>query len=207
METMVGRGMWKASECLRRRPLRAIVAGTLVALVVAVLAVGVAQRLILPAERNPAATQPDFVPFRDTNVGFSFSYPQAWKPIPDPDPQVKLLASNDAAYSFQVRVLSLQSPIVLAQLPAAQQVTNQIVLSNNQVKLIAEPQQITLGGLPGYFYLYTFTDPQTGQTGAHSHFFLFKGNSMITLVFQAVPAEMFRAGSTTFDQITSSFQG
>ncbi|MCA1683766.1 MAG: hypothetical protein LC708_01360, partial [Actinobacteria bacterium] len=63
-----------------------------------------------------------------------------------------------------------------------------------------------LAGLPGYFYFYSFQDPGTGQRGAHSHFFVFKGQTLITLVFQALPAEQFPPAATTFDEITGSFR-
>ena len=105
-----------------------------------------------------------------------------------------------------VRVMDLPTQVGPRELPAAKPVTDKIVMSNGSVKLIAEPEQITLAGLPGYFYFYSFTDPATGATGAHSHFFLFKGTRMISIVFQAVPEEQFQSGAATFDQITRTFR-
>jgi len=185
-----------------------IVAGVVVVVGLAVFASGLGQRLLAPGSpaAAQAASQPGFVEFRQPQAGFAVAYPGDWARVPDPDPQVALLASNGAGYSFQVRVLTLATLVGPTQLPAAQQFTDQIVTSNKSVKMLAGPQQITLGGLAGYFYLYTFTDPVTGQSGAHSHFFLFKGNTMISLVFQAIPAEAFRSGAATFDHISASFR-
>jgi hypothetical protein len=190
-----------------------VIAGVVVALALAAVASAAGQRMIAPdgppsAAKGSAraATRAGLVEFRRPQDGFALSYPSDWTKVPDTDPQVALLAAGkDSAYSFQVRVLALQAQVGPAQLPTAKQLTDQIVSSNKAVKLLNQ-QQITLGGLPGYFYFYTFTDTASGQTGAHSHFFLFKGSTMITLVFQALPAEAFRGGSATFDQIANSFQ-
>jgi hypothetical protein len=199
-------------RALRRRGVLVVIAGVVVALALAAVASEAGRRMITPGGPPSAAdgsaraaTPAGLVEFRRPQDGFALSYPSDWTRVPDADPRVALLAAKGSAYSFQVRVLELQAPIGPAQLPAAKQLTDQIVSSNKAVKLLTQ-QQITLGGLPGYFYFYTFTDPASGQTGAHSHFFLFKGSTMITLVFQALPAEAFRGGSATFDQIANSFQ-
>ena len=141
----------------------------------AVLAATLGPQLIVPDEplvtdQADSGTPTGLVEFREPSAGFALSYPRNWTRVPDTDPQVTLLATQGPAYSFQVRVLALQNPISLEQLPAAKQVTDQIVAANKAVKLLAQPQQITVGGLPGYFYFYTFTDPVTGQTGALTFF-------------------------------------
>ena len=155
----------------------------------------------------PASTvlPPSLVEFRSPPAGFSLAYPTDWTHLQSTDPQVPLIATR-GPHSFLVRVLDLPNQIGPQELAAARALTDGIVLSDKSVKLLAQPQQMSLAGLPGYFYFYTFTDPATGLTGVHSHFFLFKGKTMIALVFQAIPAEQFKDGATTFDQITGSFR-
>ncbi|HEY4008161.1 MAG TPA: hypothetical protein VGM60_23680 [Pseudonocardia sp.] len=200
------------TKLLSKKRLVLLAAGLVVAAGLATFAAGYGQRLIEPNQQPPAAAAPSapsapgFTEFIQPQPGFALSYPAAWARLPSPDPQVPLLASNRAGFSMQARVLSLQTAIGPAQLDAVQQFTDRVVKSNSSVKVLVGPQKINLGGLPGYFYFYTFTDPSTGQPGAHSHFFLFKGTTMIALVFQAVPADTFQAGSGTFDQITASFR-
>ena len=198
------------TKLLSKKRLILLAAGLVVAAGLATFAAGYGQRLIEPNQQPPVAAAPSAAPgfteFIRPQPGFALSYPATWTRLPNPDPQVALLTSNGSGYSLQARVLSLQTPIGDAQLPAVQQFTDRIVKSNSSVKVLVGPQKITLGGLPGYFYFYTFTDPGTGQAGAHSHFFLFKGTTMIALVFQAIPADTFQAGSDTFDQITASFR-
>lgn len=148
-----------------------------------------------------------FVEFRDEALGIAISYPEGWTRLQRPeDPQVLLIASGSPQESFLMRAISLGTPIGAEQLPAMRQLTDQIVTSNSSVKLLAEPAQIDLGGLPGYVYFYSFQDPQTGQTGAHSHYFLFKDQILIALVFQALPVDAFKRSAPVFDEIAASFR-
>ena len=66
--------------------------------------------------------------------------------------------------------------------------------------------QITLAGLPGYFYFYSFKDPTTGQEGVHTHYFLFKGSTMISFVFQALPKDSFQGLAHLYDEVIGSFR-
>ncbi len=177
------------------------------------LAAAVGYNTATPAEPPPTAaanppppTQPPgLVEFNDPRSGIALGYPSSWTRLDSGDAQVPLLVA-DGSHSFMVRVLDLPTQVGPSELPAAKPFTDQIVMSNGSVKLIAHPEQITLAGLPGYFYFYSFTDPATGATGAHSHFFLFKGTRMISIVFQAVPEEQFKGGAATFDEITRTFR-
>jgi hypothetical protein len=138
-------------------------------------------------------------------AGFTLAYPSSWSRLSSPDPHVPLVVTQ-GPHSFLVRVLELPTPVSPQDLPAARKLTDQIVMADPSVKLQAEPKAVSVSGLPGYFYFYTFTDRESGLSGAHSHFFLFKGATMVVLVFQSMPADTFRAGADTFDQITASFR-
>ena len=203
-------------SAMNRKRLLAIVAGVLVlGAGLGVLGFAVSQRLLGPEGPPPAAAAapspaprmpPGFVEFRHPPAGFALGYPADWRRLPSSDPQVVLVAARNAQESFLVRVAELESPVGPQELPAVKPVTDQIVKANQSVQLLAEPAQIELGGLPGYFYFYSFADPGSGQRGVHSHFFVFKERKMITLVFQALPVEHFPRVAPTFDQITSSFR-
>ena len=189
----------------------AIVVVVLVAAGLATLASGVGQRLLdpggTPATVAPPGVPPGFTEFRSSQAGFAVSYPADWMRLPTADPQVVLIAARGPEISFLARVVELDVAIGPQELPAAQQpLTDQIEMGNESVELLAEPQPIELAGLPGYFYFYSFQDPGSGQRGVHSHLFVFKGQKLIALVFQALPAEQFRPAADTFDQITGSFR-
>lgn len=151
------------------------------------------------------ATPADFTQFRNDQAGFELAYPTAWSKLAAKDPQVLLLVAQGTQDSFLVRSSELQTAVGPEQLPAAKQVTDRIVSANKSVQMIAEPKQIDLGGLPGYVYFYSFKDA-SGQEGVHSHYFLFNGKTMISLVFQALPKERFATSAQTFDKITATFR-
>lgn len=146
-----------------------------------------------------------FSEFRNEHAGFGLAYPSGWTKLSPKDPQVLLLLAQGTQDSFLVRTSELQEPVGVPQLPAARQVTDKIVMSNKSVQLMSDPKQIEVGGFPGFFYLYSFKDPATGQEGVHSHFFLFNGKTMISMVFQSLPKEHFTESAKTFDQIAGSF--
>jgi len=163
------------------------------------------------AGKPPPRPTPDlgasagFIPVADEATGFSVAYPADWTRLLSPDPQVRLVAESGPA-SVLVRVTPLATPIGPAQLPAAKELTDRLVLGNGSVHLLEGPRAIQVGGLAGYFYFYTFTDPASGQTGAHSHFLLFHRSQLISLVFQAVPTDAFKPVARTFDRITDSLR-
>lgn len=160
-----------------------------------------------PAGAPAEAPQPtEFTEFRNEQAGIALSYPSNWVELNTNDPQILLLASDGPENSFLVRAVELPNPVGKEQLGAAKQLTDQIVGSNKTAQMIAGPKPVELGGLPGYWYLYSFKDEASGQNGAHSHFFLFKGNTMLTFVFQTLPVDEFQQSAPVFDQITASFR-
>jgi hypothetical protein len=160
----------------------------------------------------PAPAQPDeFVEFRDDQAGFALSYPKAWVRATAPNPQIVLVAAeHDPAKnqggSILVRVTPLDAPVGKAQLAEAKKGTDAIVSSSQGVELRAQPSETEQGGLPGLYYLYSFRDPVNGLTGAHSHFFLFKDKTMISLVFQALPQDDFGRLAPLFDRVVGSIR-
>jgi hypothetical protein len=146
-----------------------------------------------------------FSQFRSDQAGIELAYPSTWTKLTPKDPQILLLLANGTQDSVLVRSSELQEAVGPQQLPAARQVTDKLVLSNKTVQMITEPKQIELGGLPGFFYFYSFKDANSGQEGAHSHFFLFNDKTMISMVFQTLPRERFASTAPTFDKIAASF--
>jgi hypothetical protein len=204
----------KRHVALRKRRVLVIVIGALLVLggtSAAIVGLGLFTRGH-SAQATKTANQADssskpagFSEFRSEQAGFELAYPSAWTKLSPKDPQVLLLLSQGTQDSFLVRTSELQEPIGAQQLPAARQMTDKIVTSNKSVQLVTDPKQIELGGFPGFFYFYSFKDPSTGLEGAHSHFFLFNGKTMISMVFQTLPKEHFTESAKTFDQIAGSF--
>ncbi|MGI8864547.1 MAG: hypothetical protein ACR2JH_09155 [Solirubrobacteraceae bacterium] len=158
------------------------------------------------ARKLVAAAQPSFTQFRDPGGTFSGGYPSSWQRLQSSDPAVVALAASSDGASLLVRKTPIGVPVSAVNLGRARKLTDSVVNSGKHVTWLRQPQQVTLGGLPGYLYLYTFDDPTTGQRGAHAHYFLFQGTTMVTLVFQALPAERISSLAPLFDRIASMFR-
>ena len=156
----------------------------------------------------PAA---ELVEFKDDKAGWVISYPKAWNRLESKDSDVVLVVSEkppaqNTGGSILARDVTLGAPVDDAKLPAAKEVTDKIVTAGQGIQLLAQPAVIHQGGLPGYFYFYSFKDPVTGQEGVHTHYFLFKGSTMISFVFQALPKDNFSGLAHLYDQVIGSFR-
>ena len=146
------------------------------------------------------------LPYRDPEAGIQLSYPTSWQRL-DPDAKdVDLLAVDGEGASLLMRTTSLSSAVKPGELDAARELLQPKLSGVDGVELLAPATRTTLGGLEGWWYLYAFEDRASGRRGIHSHYFLFDGDRMITLVFQATPAQRFRALAPVFDQIAGSFR-
>jgi hypothetical protein len=151
------------------------------------------------------------VEFRDDKAGWAISYPKAWNRLQSQDAAVALVVSEkppeaNTGGSILARNLVLGAPVDESKLPAAKEVTDKIVTGGEGIQMLAQPTVVHQGGLPGYFYFYSFKDPTTGQEGVHTHYFLFKGSTMISFVFQALPKENFQGLAHLFDEVIGSFR-
>jgi hypothetical protein len=149
--------------------------------------------------------------FRDEKVGFALSYPRNWLRLQSPDPSVVLVVSEKPVEennggSLLARTITLGSTVGQEQLGEVKNITDEIVTKGPGVELKFEPRAISQGGLPGWHYLYTFADQASGRRGFHSHYFLFKGQTMIALVFQALPETEFSRLGTVFDDVIETFR-
>lgn len=166
------------------------------------------------ASETPATTASprtaELVEFRDDKNGWAISYPKSWNRLEPKDADVALVVSEKPAEqnsggSILARGLTLAAPVTDANLAAAKEVTNGIVTGDG-IQHITEPRIVRQAGLPGYFYFYSFKDPASGQEGVHSHYFLFKGSTMISFVFQALPKDEFQRLAILYDEVIASFK-
>jgi hypothetical protein len=153
----------------------------------------------------------DLVEFVDEQARFALSYPKTWIRAQSPNPQIPFIAAEkdpaeNRGGSILVRVSALEAAVGPAQLGEVRKVTDAIVAAGDGVELKAEPVEITQGGLPGLYYFYTFGDPVSGRRGAHAHYFLFQGQTMISLVFQGLPQEDFIRLAPLLDRVAHSFR-
>jgi len=186
---------------------RLLAVGVAAALLLGAAAMVVARELVLtdpPRSSDPPRSAPrgadELVRFRDTAGGLSISHPAGWRRVASPDPEVRLLVEGDGA-SMLVRMSDLGVTVGPDGLRDARKLTDKLVRSAGQARQERPPKQVTLGGLPGYLYLYTFPDRASGGRGAHAHYFLFRGRTLITIIFQTVPSERLAGLAPLFDRI------
>ncbi len=188
---------------------RKLVVVVAVAAVLALL-VGAAVGRNLLSSDTPPTDRADVVVFKDPVVKVSIAYPGTWdrrsQRAGDPDLAL-LLSAYDSSAGLLMRVSSsgLDAPVTEKTLPVVRKLTDGLVSADQRVKQLADPQPVVVGGLPGWRYRYTFA--AGGSSGAHDHYFLFKGERLIQLVFQALPAERLAALAPVFDRIAGTFRG
>lgn len=192
-------------------------AAAFVAALVVVVATGVGDEVLAPTDDTESTAEPvagtdgpaDFVSFRDTEAGFSLAYPSDWRRLEHPDPQVRLLVTPNRDDSVLVRAVDLEvdGEVTMEDLPAFREYTDRIVQGGEGVEILDEPAAIEVGGLPGLYYVYTFDDDRSGQQGVHSHYFLFDGATVLSIVMQALPAADFADLAPTFKAVIDSFEG
>jgi len=196
------------------------IGGGVVALVLLVGGSFLAGQSMVDSPKRPAANEPprttatsgtaELVEFRDDRNGWAISYPKSWNRLQPKEAEVALVVSEIPAEqntggSILARGLTLAAPVTEANLAAAKEVTDGIVTGDG-IRHITEPKVVRQAGLPGYFYFYSFRDPASGQEGVHSHYFLFKGSTMISFVFQALPRDDFQRLAKLFDEVIGTFR-
>jgi len=155
----------------------------------------------LPPPADPETPIPT-ASFRDAETGISVEYPRSWKRVQVPVADYRLAVDGGNNVAFTIRVVPIQTPATAANLQNFKAVTDGLVASNSTVTVLKE-QAISLNGMLGYYYFYTFTDGAV--QAVHAHYFLFSGNKMNVLVFQTLPDD-FEPMAATFDKIAESFR-
>jgi hypothetical protein len=196
------------------------IGGGVVALVLLVGGSFLAGQSMVDSPKRPAASESprttatsrraELIEFRDDRNGWAISYPKSWNRLQPKEAEVALVVSETPAEqntggSILARGLTLAAPVTEANLAAAKEVTDGIVTGDG-IRHITEPKVVRQAGLPGYFYFYSFKDPASGQEGVHSHYFLFKGSTMISFVFQALPKDDFQRLANLFDEVIGTFR-
>jgi hypothetical protein len=155
----------------------------------------------LPPAADPATPVP-VTTFHDDLTGTSVEYPRSWQKIAVPVADYRLAVDGGSNVAFTIRVVPIETPATAANLENFKAVTDGLVTSNPSVQILKQ-QAVSLNGMLGYYYFYTFTDG--GVSAVHAHYFLFSGNKMNILVFQALPDD-FQGMAATFDKIAESFR-
>lgn len=195
---------------MQRKWLVGIVAGVLaLAAVLALIGGGLVGRSIVPSPTTTPSAAPaaDTVRFSDTLTDIAIAYPATWVRRMSDDQAVRILASSpdaSAGLSVSVRKSGLDE-VTRGTLPVVRPLTDDLVRGDDRITAVGQPVAVTVGGLPGYRYRYTYRTADKTE-GAHDHYFLFKTGRLVQIVLQAVPASSLDTLQPTFDRIADSFQ-
>jgi hypothetical protein len=184
-----------------------MVAAAGVAAILALVIGAAVGRSIIPsgsADRSKTLTTPPPSRFVSSQAGITLTYPATWARLRSRDPQVLLVAALSPSTSLSLRASKSQLKNVTARtLPVVKELTDDLIGADRRANLLTAAEPIEVGGLPGYRYRYTYTT-KDGGTGAHVHYFLFKHDLLLQLVFQALPAAALTQREPTFDRIAGS---
>ncbi|MEA2704868.1 MAG: PsbP [Actinomycetota bacterium] len=141
--------------------------------------------------------------FKDDATGFSVKYPKEWTKVDSGDPNVPLILSFGQRDGVRVRLERTEVATNAENIANIKAFTDGVVGQNKTAKVLQQ-RQVAVDNMPGYYYLYTFVDQQSGAEGVHAHYFLFRGKKLYTVVLQALPSEGFPALAPAFDQVIES---
>lgn len=199
----------------RNTRLRRLAVG-LVAAAVALGTLALYARAESGKRKSAASRQQSYIRFEDREAGFALSYPRSWRRLEANtgglDPQVRLLVGRlGTDNNLRVRVIPLQAPVVIndqtpaEDIAALQAELDKFIDQGQDVREVIRRDRVTVNGVPGWWYLYSFNDKETKKQGIHSHFFLFGTRNLYILVFQALPVSQYELIAGTFDRILQSF--
>lgn len=159
-----------------------------------------------PPSRKRSDVQQGLIPFEDERHALKISYPATWSRIASSDPEVSLVAGN-AEVSLLMRTRRIPVDVEPGAIDQAKKLTDALVKRGQRIRQLRPPRRIdNLGGLPGWLYIYVFRDSATGQRGAHAHYFLFRDDTLVTMVFQTLPSERFATYAPLFDRVAATFE-
>lgn len=140
----------------------------------------------------------------DPQAGFAIDYPDGWVSFPTSDrPGVQFLVGPDSRNLVEVRVIQLPVVVGGSDAVAMKTIIDQ-VLGTEQLDILSE-SQVTYSGLRGWQYVYGVRAGD-GTAGVHVHVFLFDGNRLHTLMFQALPAANLKTMAPIFDAILARYR-
>lgn len=159
------------------------------------------------APRSTAPTLPAeaLTTYHDDATGFSMQYPTSWQRQQTPVSELRLVVTPGQGEAVSVRVNTTEQATTPENLGNVKAITDGSVGSNPTAKVLRQAA-VTVNGLIGYWYLYTFTDEASRLEGVHVHYFLFKDHNMYSVVFQVLPTDDFARFEGIFDQMIQSFK-
>ncbi|MBO0821796.1 MAG: hypothetical protein J2P26_13215, partial [Nocardiopsaceae bacterium] len=148
---------------------------------------------------------PNLIDYTDPGTKFKLSFPASWSTRDIGGSDVRLLAGPGNGDLMSVRVDTLDTGSSAAPTQDSLEPYLNAIVQGDGVKIITR-DKIQMGNLPGWYYVYTFTDSSSKQEGIHAQYFIIRGNQLYSIVFQALPLDDFHKLATTYQQVANSIR-
>jgi hypothetical protein len=149
-------------------------------------------------------TNPNLIDFTDPGTRFKLSFPASWSTRAIGGSDVRLVAGPGNGDLMSVRVDTLDTGSQAPTQDNLEPYLNAIVQGDG-VKIMTR-DKIQMGNLPGWYFVYTFTDSSSKQVGIHAQYFMIRGSQLYSIVFQALPLADFHNLATTYQQVANSIR-
>lgn len=156
----------------------------------------------------------EYQSFTDEDNGFRISVPGRWvqgqarSGAEDAD---FLATPPGTENAVSVSTVTFEEPVTINArtrpelVSGVEEVLDRTIDAQPGVVEIVQRRRIRVQDVQGWTYIYRFEDA-AGRVGVHVKHFLFRGNNLYTLTFQAFPEENYAALAEDFDRILDSFQ-
>lgn len=150
--------------------------------------------------RNPALATYD-----DSETRFRLSFPVSWATQRVGGADVRLVAGPGGGDLMSIRVVSLDTGSAAPPTPDSLKPYLDTIVNEPGVTMLQQ-NQISMGALTGWYYVYTFQDSATKAQGIHNQYFMIRGNQLYSIVFQALPQSDFSPLAPVYQQVVNSIQ-
>lgn len=152
--------------------------------------------------------------FTDEENGFAISYPGNWAEgrarsgAADADFLATLPGTENAV---SVSTVTVEEPVTINSrtspelVAGVEDLLDRTIDDMPGVVELIQRRRIGVKDVQGWTYIYRFED-QAGRVGVHVKHFLFRGNNIYTLTFQAFPEENYGRLAEDFDRMLGSFE-
>lgn len=155
-----------------------------------------------------AASSGRYVAYRDDQGRFSIQRPEGWTERPLTENNRLRVSSPDGTGAILVRVDPADPPVAgdnPDEIRRRADLTFMELLKFAPTARTLQSEPVTVNGLPGYHYLYTITVGD-GREAVHLQYFLYRGDRVYMVVFEALPRERLEAWAPTFERVLHSFR-
>ena len=156
------------------------------------------------AAPDPGVLADEFVVFTDPETGITLQHPESWVPRARPEASQRLLLNAGGDSSVLIRVDTIDGTVDTPEKLAQVQTVTDRIAGAPGVQVVKR-EAVEINGMLGISYLSRFTHEETGTKVANAQYFLFSGNTMYNLLFQAVPEAEFDRLAPAFNKILASF--